>query len=110
MERPEIDPIQAQDDLEQDIRNVIHEDQINLMEKLEPIFTAVRMQPNNGNTRDDVARKYEAFLKSVSQVMKTNNIISINVGHFIDPHITPRTMQILNLHQTACLQIIVMEL
>jgi hypothetical protein len=44
------------------------------------------MQPNNGNTRDDVARKYDAFLKSIIQIMTTNNIISINVGNFVDPH------------------------
>jgi hypothetical protein len=81
-----IDPRQVQDDLELDIQKVIHEDQIDIMERLQPIFNAVRMQPNNGNTRDDVARKHDAFLKSISQIMTTNNIISLNVGHFIDPH------------------------
>jgi hypothetical protein len=86
MEKPEIDPIQVQDDLELNIQKVIHEDQIDIMEKLQPIFNSVRMEPNNGNTRDDVARKYDAFLKSIIQIMTVNNIISINVGNFIDPH------------------------
>lgn len=86
MEKSGIDSIQVQDDLERDIQKVIHENQIDIMEKLQPIFNAVRMQPNNGNTRDDVARKYDAFLKSIIQIMRINNIISINVGHFIDPH------------------------
>jgi hypothetical protein len=84
--RPEVDPVYVQDDLERDILEVVNEDQINIEEKLQPIFTAVRMQPNNGNTREDVANKYDTFLKSVSQVMGTHNIISINIGHFIDPH------------------------
>jgi hypothetical protein len=86
MEKPGIDPIQDQDDLELSVQKVLHEDQIDIMEKLKPIFNAVRMQPNNGNTRDDVARKYDAFLKSIIQIMTINNIISMNVGNFIDPH------------------------
>jgi hypothetical protein len=86
MEKPEIDPIQVQDDLELSVQKVLHEDQIDIMEKLQPIFNAVRMQPSNGNTRDDVARKYDAFLNSIIQIITTNNIISLNVGNFIDPH------------------------
>lgn len=86
MKKPGIDSIQVQDDLELDIQKVIHEDQIDITEKLQSIFNAVRMQPNNGNTRDDVARKYDAFLKSISQIMATNNIISISIGYFADPH------------------------
>ena len=86
MEKPEVDPIQVQDDLKLSVQKVLHEDQIDIMEKLQPIFNAVRMQPSNGNTRDDVARKYDAFLKSIIQIMTTNNIISLNVGNFINPH------------------------
>jgi hypothetical protein len=86
MEEPEIDPMQPTDDFELDIQKVIRENQVYIMEKLQPIFNAVRMEPNNGNTRDDVARKYDAFLKSIIQIMTTSNIISLNLGNFIDPH------------------------
>ena len=74
-----------QDELQQDLK-VIKRNKINIMEKLEPIFTAVKTQPNSGNTNEDVAKKYETFLQSVSQVMKNNNILTMNIGCFIDPH------------------------
>ncbi len=76
----------VEDDLERYLQKVMKENQINLKEKLEPIFTAVRTQPNNGNTNEDVARKYEAFLQSIIQVMNNNNIISMDVGYCVDPH------------------------
>ncbi|MGH7557691.1 MAG: hypothetical protein ACRD5J_04220 [Nitrososphaeraceae archaeon] len=85
-ERPKVDPNRVQDDLEEDIQKIINEDQIDIEKKFQPIFTAVRLQRNNGNMREDVAKKYEVFLKSVSQVMKAHNIISINIGYFVDPY------------------------
>jgi hypothetical protein len=75
----------VRDELERDLK-VMKKYQINILKKLEPIFTAVRTQPNNGNSNEDVARKYEAFLHGVSQVMKNNNILTLNVGYFVDPH------------------------
>lgn len=76
----------VQDDLEQYLQKVMKENQINLKEKLEPIFTAVRAQPNNGYTNEDVSRKYEAFLQSIIQVMNNNNIITMDVGCSVDSH------------------------
>lgn len=38
MEKPGIDPIQDQDDLELSVQKVLHEDQIDIMEKLKPNF------------------------------------------------------------------------
>ena len=69
--KPRIDPMQTQDDFELDIQEVIRENQVCIKEKLQPIFTAVRTQPKNENSRDDVARKYDVFLKSISQIMAT---------------------------------------
>ncbi|MGH9976964.1 MAG: hypothetical protein ACRD8Z_14180, partial [Nitrososphaeraceae archaeon] len=51
-----------QDELQRDLK-VIKKNKINIMERLEPIFTAVRTQLNNGNTNEDVAKKYETFLQ-----------------------------------------------
>lgn len=68
------------------IQKVTKNNQINLKEKLEPIFTAVRAQPNNGYTNEDVSKKYEAFLQSIVQVMNNNNIITMDVGYLVDPH------------------------
>ena len=76
----------VEDDLERYLQKVMKENQINLKEKLEPIFTAVRAQPNNGYTNEDVSRKYEAFLQGVIQVMKNNNIITMDAGYFVDSH------------------------
>ena len=76
----------VEDDLERYLKKVMNENQINWKEKLEPIFTAIRAQPNNCYTNEDVSRKYEAFLQSVRQVMNNNNIFSMNVGYFVDPH------------------------
>ena len=76
----------VEDDLERYLQKVTKENQINLKEKLEPIFTAVRAQPNNEYSNDDVARKYEAFLQSIIQVMINNKIITMDVGYFVDPH------------------------
>lgn len=76
----------VEDNLEQYLQKVMKENQINLKEKLEPIFTAVRAQPNNVYTNEDVSRKYEAFLQGMIQVMNNNNIISMDVGYCVDPH------------------------
>jgi hypothetical protein len=84
--RPTCDSTHIDDDFEQRLRKVIKKNPINLMETLEPIFTAVRMQPNNGNTNEDVSNKYQAFLQGVSQVMNNNNIFTMKIGYFIDPH------------------------
>lgn len=78
----------VEDDLEQYLQKMMKENQINLKDKLEPIFTAVRAQPNNSYTNEDVSRKYEAFLQSVSQVMENNNIFTLDVGYFADSHST----------------------
>ena len=81
-----IDPSQVQDDLELDIQKAIHENQVDIAKVLQPILTAIRTAPNQGNSRDDVARKYDAFLKSISEIMTNSNIISIDVGYFVDTH------------------------
>lgn len=76
----------VEDDIVQFIQRVTKENQINLKEKLEPIFTAVRAQANNYYTNEDVSRKYEAFLQSIIQVMDNNNIITMDVGCSADSH------------------------
>ena len=85
-QRPTDDSTLVQDDVEQFIQKVTKENQINLKEKLEPIFTAVRAQTNNGYTNEDVSRKYEAFLQSIIQVMNNNNIITMDIGCSVDSH------------------------
>jgi hypothetical protein len=85
-QRPTDDSTYVEDNLEKYIQRVIKENRINLAEKLEPIFTAVRAQANNGYTNEDVSRKYEAFLQSIIQVMNNNNIITMDVGYFADSH------------------------
>lgn len=46
----------VEDDLERYLKKVMNENQINWKEKLEPIFTAIRAQPNNCYTNEDVSR------------------------------------------------------
>ena len=75
--KPGIDPIQSEDDLELTIQNVICENQVDIAQK---------MQANNCNTSDDIAREYDAFLKRISQIMKDNHLIDLDVCHLIDPH------------------------
>ena len=42
----------------------------------------------NDKARDDITRKYDAFLKSISQIMADNHVIDIDVCHLIKRHST----------------------
>jgi hypothetical protein len=67
------------------IQKAVQDNRVNVSAILEPISAAVRNVTNDGNSKEELQKKYEAFFNSVGQLLNTYDIYSIYVSNSFDP-------------------------
>jgi hypothetical protein len=75
------------------IQKAVQDNRVNVSEILEPISAAVRNVTNNGNSKEELKRKYDAFSDSVSQLLKSYGIYSMDISIFNAMHFLPTRLE-----------------
>ena len=77
----------------QKIQTAVRDKRIKVSEIVEPISNALSNVADGDNSRERLRRKLDALSNSVSQVLKSYDIPSMNIGHSLDM-INPESLEI----------------